>query len=167
LQGEYSIEVQYLVKTPEKDIARYALAGQAKEMGLDMETILSDIMEVQDPKKMLQRASLQRMREMHPEFDTYLAAIDMANMEMPEAAKILAAKAGIAFDTVLAEAKQMQAMQQAQQMPAMPAGGGGSQTAQDGPQKPGGGQKQLPIQLPKLVAGARNSVPQKPRVRVG
>lgn len=54
LEGEYETTYKYFVKSPKTDIARMSVAAAAKEF-YDFETILTDILQVEDPKLIMQR----------------------------------------------------------------------------------------------------------------
>ena len=158
LQGEYSIEYHYLTTSPEHDISRFDLGKQGQALGFDLYTIL-DIMEWPEPERVLQRASIQRMREAHPLFDAYLSSIDMVNLDMQEAGKILAAIAGVEFDKVLFEAKKLKMMGMQPEIPQQVLGGPPPRQLPPGqPPKQltsgkGGTMPPREAQLPKLKQG--------------
>ncbi len=54
LEGEYETTYKYFVKSPKTDIARMSIAAQAEKY-YDPETILTDILQVEDPKLIMQR----------------------------------------------------------------------------------------------------------------
>lgn len=54
LEGEYETTYKYFVKSPKIDIARMSVA-QAAERYYDYETILTDILQVEDPKEIVQK----------------------------------------------------------------------------------------------------------------
>ena len=54
MEGEYETTYKYFVKSPKTDIARMSVA-QAAAAYYDPETILSDILQVEDPKSVMQK----------------------------------------------------------------------------------------------------------------
>jgi|GEM_PF-6815182 len=147
LKGEFSLEIRYVVTIPERVIGNYALAEAASKLGIvDEKTILSDIMEFQEPEKVLRRARLERQAKLNPAIDAYLAAMAEADEGDPILAKMLFLQAEMQVDQMLNQG--MQVDQEQQQL-----GGVIDSTMRDiTPNE---------IQLPRPKAGK----PQAPQVR--
>lgn len=103
LEGEYDITYKYFVKSPKVDIARYSIAATAREF-LDEDTILEDILQVEDPARVKQEKYKELAAKLDPNvlrhriiMNLLKLAKDGDKQAMAEA-KIMAISMGISFE---------------------------------------------------------------------
>jgi hypothetical protein len=66
LEGEYETSYKYFVKSPKIDIARLTMGDAALKMGVDRETVYTDILQYEDPKGMIQKYYSDQAELMNP-----------------------------------------------------------------------------------------------------
>ncbi len=66
LTGAYDISLEYTVTSPQMDVARLAMASQAREAGYDELTIMRDILAIEDPEEVMRRRKIQEAEELDP-----------------------------------------------------------------------------------------------------
>ena len=86
LAGAYTITYRYFPVDPMENIANYAVAGEASQY-LDEETVLADVLHVQDPQGMIQKRRSEMADKMIPE----LRLLHMAEAKLAEGKKLEAA----------------------------------------------------------------------------
>ena len=115
LAGAYTITYRYFPVSPMENIANYAIAGEASQY-LDEETVLADVLHVQDPQGMIQKRRSEMADKMVPELQLlHMAQAKLAEGKKLEAA-IIAGKMGMSLEQLKAgEVNEGQAMGGAQQ----------------------------------------------------
>jgi len=65
--GEYEIHFKYFPKNPKNDVAAYALAGNARAMGVSRDTIFKEILQFEDPEGEMALADIGELERVTPE----------------------------------------------------------------------------------------------------
>jgi len=115
LQGAYEVEFNYFVKSPKIDIARYSVA-QVAERYLDEESILKDVLQLEDPDGVLRRKHYDLAAKLSPLVQARRIIKSLSDMDDDDAlldAEILAADMGLQVEKVLAG--EMTTLQQPEQ----------------------------------------------------
>jgi hypothetical protein len=66
LEGEYETTYKYYTKSPKMDIARLTMGDAALKMGVDRETVYTDILQYEDPKGMIQKYYYELAEKLSP-----------------------------------------------------------------------------------------------------
>jgi hypothetical protein len=129
LEGEYETTYKYYVKSPQVDVARLTMGAEALKMGVDRETVYTDIMQYEDPKGMIQKFRYQEAEELSPLVKinrTIQSLLQMAeddeNEEAARDAQLMALELGVTIDQIKAGVMQPPKPSQAGQggQPLMP-----------------------------------------------
>jgi len=79
LEGEYETTYKYFVKSPKTDIARMSVA-KASEAYYDTETILSDVLQVEDPKGIMRKRYYDMAEKIDPNILRHRIIMSMLDM---------------------------------------------------------------------------------------
>lgn len=95
LEGEYETTYKYFVKSPQLDIAKITMGGEALRQGIDRLTVYTDIMQYEDPKGMMEKYYYQLAETLSPTLLKH--RIIMALNELAEKTD----DAGIAYEAMM------------------------------------------------------------------
>jgi len=104
LDGEYETTYKYFVKSPTIDAARYSLAGVA-ERYLNLETILSDVLQVEDPKGVIRKRYYDMAEKVSPtilQTRIIKALIEEDTEDSQYEAELMSAEMGISVEKIMA-----------------------------------------------------------------
>ena len=107
IDGEYETSYKYFVKSPQLDIAKLTMGASALKMGLDRETVYTDIMQYEDPKGMIQKYYYDLAEKLSPNVlrnRTIIKLLEMAEDDGDEDAardaQIMAAEIGASLEQI-------------------------------------------------------------------
>jgi len=107
VEGEYETNYKYFVKSPQLDVAKITMGDAALKMGVDRETVYTDIMQYEDPKGMIQKYYYDLAEKLSPNVlrnRTIIKLLEMAEDDGDEDAardaQIMAAEMGASLDQI-------------------------------------------------------------------
>ena len=134
IEGEYETTYKYYVKSPQLDVAKITMGAEALKLGVDRETVYTDIMQYEDPKGMIQKFYSQIAEDLSPLLkrkriirSLLQQAEDDDNEEAAWDAMTLAAEMGMTLDQIKAGAEVAPPEPQPQGAPLLPLLGQGGQ----------------------------------------
>jgi hypothetical protein len=133
LEGEYETTYKYFVKSPQLDVAKLTMGDAALKMGVDRETVYTDIMQYEDPKGMIQKYYYELAEKLSPNVlrnRTIIKLLEMAedddNEDAARDAQIMAAEIGASLDQIKLGAEVQPPQPQPTGEPLLPLLGGGN-----------------------------------------
>jgi len=118
LDGNYTLNVRNLPNLPEKDLAQLHLAAAKKELGVSLDTILRDDLQIDDPDGEVAKIFMEKTRMMIPELEMREAVHGYLNRDDETAVEIILDKLDISFEQLMsgevAGAKPIQPQEQRQ-----------------------------------------------------
>ena len=107
VEGEYETSYKYFVKSPQLDVAKITMGDAALNMGVDRETVYTDIMQYEDPKGMIQKYYYDLAEKLSPNVlrnRVIMKLLEMAeddkNVDAARDAQIMAAEIGASLDQI-------------------------------------------------------------------
>lgn len=100
LEGEYEVIYKYFLKSPMVDIGRFSAAGVA-ERYLDKRTILSDVIQVEDPDGVMEKRYYDIAEEISPMVLRRRVVKSLIKQDEDEEARLMMAEAGITLEGIM------------------------------------------------------------------
>ena len=104
LQGEYETTYKYYVKSPKIDVARLSMAGPA-ERYYDLKTILSDILQAEDPEGIIRKRYYDMAEKVSPVIlrtRIIKALIEEGDEDSEYEAQLMSAEMGMSVEQIMA-----------------------------------------------------------------
>lgn len=134
VEGEYETTYKYFVKSPQLDVAKITMGDAALKMGVDRETVYTDIMQYEDPKGMIQKYYYELAEKLSPNVlrnRTIIKLLEMAedddNEDAARDAQIMAAEIGASLEQIRQGVEVAPPEPQPSGEPMLPLLGGGGQ----------------------------------------
>lgn len=101
LKGDYDIDFAYTVKSPQTDIALMSVAEAAIAIGFDRDTVMREIIKVENPTEIRERKRSEEAEELSPGLKLYRTAKSLIAQGRELEAQIIAEEMGITLDQVV------------------------------------------------------------------